>query len=172
MFLCLFSFVHLPGAFPCPAADSFRCANGHCIDANLKCNGAVDCVDASDELGCSFRKTLPILLPYHLLSSSVHNKPLQVSLTLHPSHLSIKARPVHFKIPNPLELPAWRVKRFLIVTAVLIKSRELGRRRFYSHRPRPTDSFPHLSRESFRVLFFSEMANEMKKRGRVCFRDE
>lgn len=32
--------------------DTFQCASGHCISSFLRCDGARDCRDASDEIGC------------------------------------------------------------------------------------------------------------------------
>lgn len=32
--------------------DRFQCDSGHCIKAELKCDGERDCVDLSDERSC------------------------------------------------------------------------------------------------------------------------
>lgn len=33
-------------------ASQYRCANGKCIDAALRCDGENDCMDNSDEMFC------------------------------------------------------------------------------------------------------------------------
>lgn len=46
-------------AYTC-STNEFTCvSDGHCIDVNYKCDGAMDCIDNSDELDC--RKFLIIL---------------------------------------------------------------------------------------------------------------
>ncbi len=47
--------------------DQFRCANGQCIAGYLACNGAKNCFDGSDEMGCCeyflFTEHVPRVLP-------------------------------------------------------------------------------------------------------------
>ena len=34
-------------------SNQFRCSNGQCISASLRCNGVSNCMDGSDEIACS-----------------------------------------------------------------------------------------------------------------------
>nr|XP_010969732.1 low-density lipoprotein receptor-related protein 2 isoform X1 [Camelus bactrianus] len=34
-------------------SDEFRCGQGHCIDASWRCDGVRDCMDGTDEIGCT-----------------------------------------------------------------------------------------------------------------------
>lgn len=52
----------------------FRCSNGHCIPAILKCNGKMDCPDNSDEEECDLHVGCSIY-EFHC-NSSLHCIPL------------------------------------------------------------------------------------------------
>ena len=46
--------ISLTNIVPCNASSQFRCLNGQCISASLRCNGVSGgCTDGSDELRCS-----------------------------------------------------------------------------------------------------------------------
>ena len=37
----------------CDVRYKFTCDNGRCLDNSLRCNGRADCLDETDEVGCS-----------------------------------------------------------------------------------------------------------------------
>lgn len=51
--ICLFIFhYYLDSEAKTCQANEFRCGNGQCIDASLKCDRKYDCQDGTDELSC------------------------------------------------------------------------------------------------------------------------
>lgn len=47
-------------------ARKYQCANGHCISANRRCDGSIDCLGGDDEEGCSKHKPSYVLFTMNL----------------------------------------------------------------------------------------------------------
>jgi len=41
----------------CDTTHDFRCNSGHCVPRRFRCDGLIQCTDATDERGCSTGRT-------------------------------------------------------------------------------------------------------------------
>ena len=59
---------------PCYPGYDFMCNNGRCIVPDWKCNGANECGDWTDEIGCDhFIRNTQTAFPSRLFNSYMYN---------------------------------------------------------------------------------------------------